>query len=67
MQYEIDVVKKRNTCGVESNKEEGATLSRNQESLDEKMIRIRSEGREQSVLFQLYPRKRFGSPLAARR
>lgn len=29
MQYEIDVVKKRNTCGVESNKEEGATLSRN--------------------------------------
>jgi len=48
MQYEIDVVKKRNTCGVESNKEEGATLSRNQESLDEKMIRIRSEGREQN-------------------
>ena len=29
MQYQTDVVKKRNTCGTESNKEEGATLNRN--------------------------------------
>lgn len=33
MQYEIDVAKKRNACGIESNKEEGATVSRNLEKV----------------------------------